>query len=116
MKLAIFEHANMALGALRISGDKENYVDLTIPYYELVGDLILMFNQPQTNSYFEFMTVLTPTVWFCILGAFFVTSFVLWIFDKYSPYGKHEQKKYTLKQCMWYCLTAFIPQGIVTDI
>lgn len=101
----------MALGTLRISSDKENYVDLTIPYYELVGDLIIMLNRPTTHSYFEFMTVLTPNVWFCILGAFFVTSFLLWVFDKFSPYGKHEKKKFTYIQCMWYCLTSLIPQG-----
>jgi ionotropic glutamate receptor len=53
--------------------ERENVVDFTVPYYDLVGITILM-KKPQTpTSLFKFLTVLENDVWMCILGAYFFT-------------------------------------------
>ena len=46
----------------------------------------LYINQMPTNL-FKFLSVLEDSVWACILGAYFVTSVLLWCFDKWSPYS-----------------------------
>ena len=39
------------------------------------------------TSLFKFLSVLEDSVWICILAAYFVTSFLLWVFDHWSPYS-----------------------------
>lgn len=103
----------MAVADLSVTAERENYVDFTVPYYDLVGVTILMKKEESEYSLFKFMTVLTPPVWLCIVAAYFFTSFVMWLFDKYSPYGPKEEAKFTFSQCLWYCMTALTPQGML---
>lgn len=101
--------------------ERENVVDFTVPYYDLVGTTILMRKPDQDYSLFKFMTVLEPPVWGCIVGAYFFTSFLLWVFDKFSPYSytnnkdkykdDPEKREFTFKECLWFCMTSLTPQG-----
>lgn len=101
--------------------ERENVVDFTVPYYDLVGTTILMKKPEVDYSLFKFMTVLEPPVWGCIVAAYFFTSFLLWIFDRFSPYSytnnkekykdDPEKREFTLKECLWFCMTSLTPQG-----
>jgi len=56
--------------------ERENVVDFTVPYYDLVGITILMKKPKAATSLFKFLTVLENDVWLCILAAYFFTRFV----------------------------------------
>ena len=55
------------------------------------------------------------------MGSFFVSSILLWIFDKWSPYSYQNNKEasqedeearyFTLKESLWFCMTTITPQG-----
>jgi len=96
------------------------------------------------TSLFKFLTVLENDVWMCILGSYFLTrwhalsqavlthsslknliissnfSFLLWFFDRWSPYSYQnnkekyedddEKREFTLKECFWFCMTSLTPQ------
>ena len=80
----------------------------------------LYINQMPTNL-FKFLSVLEDSVWACILGAYFVTSVLLWCFDKWSPYSYQnnmerfedddETRYFNLKESLWFCMTSLTPQG-----
>lgn len=53
--------------------ERENVIDFTVPYYDLVGISILMKKPSVSTSLFKFLTVLENDVWGCILGAYFFT-------------------------------------------
>ena len=53
--------------------ERENVVDFTVPYYDLVGITILMKKTKQEPALFKFLSVLEDAVWGCILAAYFVT-------------------------------------------
>ena len=53
--------------------ERENVVDFTVPYYDLVGITILMKKPKAATSLFKFLTVLENDVWLCILAAYFFT-------------------------------------------
>jgi hypothetical protein len=55
--------------------ERENVVDFTVPYYDLVGITILMKKPKTATSLFKFLTVLENDVWLCILAAYFFTRF-----------------------------------------
>ncbi|XP_043471341.1 ionotropic receptor 25a [Leptopilina heterotoma] len=113
--------ADIALGTLAVMAERENVVDYTVPYYDLVGITILMQKPKLKSSLFKFLTVLETDVWLCILAAYFFTSFLLWIFDRFSPYSYQnnrekyknslEKREFTLKECLWFCMTSLTPQG-----
>lgn len=45
----------------------------------------------------------------------------MWVFDRYSPYSYQnnrdkykdddEKREFTLKECLWFCMTSLTPQG-----
>ncbi|KAF8382361.1 hypothetical protein PRIPAC_71503, partial [Pristionchus pacificus] len=113
--------ADIALAPLSVTSEREIDVDFTVPYYDLVGTVILMKKSDPPYSLFRFLDVLEWPVWVCIGGAYIFTSFLLWIFEKFSPYSYTnnkerykddiEKREFTLKECLWFCMTSLTPQG-----
>lgn len=75
MSFFFFQKADIALGALSVMAERENVIDFTVPYYDLVGITILMKKPDIPTSLFKFLTVLEDSVWGCILAAYFVTRY-----------------------------------------
>ncbi|XP_071516701.1 ionotropic receptor 25a isoform X2 [Panulirus ornatus] len=121
IKQLIDKQADIALAPLSVMAERENVVDFTVPYYDLVGITILMKKPKVPTSLFKFLTVLEPEVWICILFAYAFTSVLLWIFDRFSPYSYQnnkerykdddEKREFTFKECLWFCMTSLTPQG-----
>nr|QZH55075.1 ionotropic receptor 25a [Achelura yunnanensis] len=121
IKELIEKRADIGLASLSVMAERENVVDFTVPYYDLVGITILMKLPRTPTSLFKFLTVLENDVWLSILAAYFFTSFLMWVFDKWSPYSyqnnrdkyrdDEEKREFTLKECLWFCMTSLTPQG-----
>nr|CAD7433710.1 unnamed protein product [Timema monikensis] len=121
IKELVEKRADIALGSLSVMAERENVVDFTVPYYDLVGITILMKKPKAPTSLFKFLTVLEQDVWLCILAAYFFTSFLMWVFDRWSPYSyqnnrekykdDEEKREFNLKECLWFCMTSLTPQG-----
>nr|QHN69175.1 ionotropic receptor 6 [Sirex noctilio] len=115
------KRADIGLGSLSVMAERENVVDFTVPYYDLVGITILMLKPKTPTSLFKFLTVLENDVWLCILAAYFFTSFLMWVFDRWSPYSyqnnrekykdDEEKREFNFKECLWFCMTSLTPQG-----
>ena len=70
---------------------------------------------------FKFFTVLENVVWGCIIGAYFLTSLLLWVFDRFSPFSYQnnvekfedddETRYFNMKESFWFCMTSLTPQG-----
>lgn len=68
--------ADIGLGSISVMAERENVIDFTVPYYDLVGITILMKVPRVPTSLFKFLTVLEDEVWMCILAAYFFTRLV----------------------------------------
>lgn len=112
------------MAPLSVMAERENVIDFTVPYYDLVGITILMKKPSIDYSVFKFMSVLEDPVWGCIFSAFIIVSVLLAVFDKFSPYsyqnnkeswdGKGEEPRiFTLKEGLWFCMTSLTPQGLI---
>lgn len=132
MQALVSGSADIALAPLSVMAEREIDVDFTIPYYELVGTTIMMKKDDSEYSLFKFLKVfvflrkifqvLEWPVWLCIVAAYLFTSFLLYIFDKFSPYSYSnnrekykddpEKREFTLKECLWFCMTSLTPQGL----
>ncbi|CAH1134853.1 unnamed protein product [Ceutorhynchus assimilis] len=121
IKDLVDKKADIGLGSLSVMAERENVIDFTVPYYDLVGITILMKLPETPTSLFKFLTVLENEVWLCILAAYFFTSFLMWVFDRWSPYSyqnnrekykdDEEKREFNLKECLWFCMTSLTPQG-----
>lgn len=109
---------DIIIAPLVITSEREEVVDFVAPYFEQTGISIVMKKLEKQTSLFKFMSVLKDEVWWCILGALVVTSIVLYVVDKFSPYSGRNKKLYpykcrefTLAECFWFSLTSMTPQG-----
>ncbi|RWS04344.1 glutamate receptor ionotropic: kainate 2-like protein [Dinothrombium tinctorium] len=111
----------ISLGAWTRTVERENKTDFTEPFFELVGNTVVMKKPLRHIYYWKFINVLEDNVWYCIISAYFLTSVLLAIFDRYSPYSYQnnklkykdddEKRIFTLKESMWFCITSLTPQG-----
>ncbi|XP_075152081.1 ionotropic receptor 25a [Haematobia irritans] len=121
VKKLIDKKADIGLGSMSVMAEREIVIDFTVPYYDLVGITIMMQRPSTPSSLFKFLTVLETNVWLCILAAYFFTSFLMWVFDRWSPYSYQnnrekykdddEKREFNLKECLWFCMTSLTPQG-----
>lgn len=79
--------AQLALAPLAVMAERELAIDFTVPFYDLVGIQILLKKPEVPQDWFKFLTVLDQEVWISITIAYFVTSFVMFLFDRLSPYS-----------------------------
>ncbi|KRY31231.1 putative glutamate receptor [Trichinella spiralis] len=112
---------DFAIGAIKVTFSREEILDFTIPHYDLIGFRMLAKRSHSTDSFFRFLSIIDTSLWICIFGAYFLTSFLIWVFDKFSPYSVTNNKakylndsqhcEFTLKHSFWYCLATMTPQG-----
>lgn len=74
------KRADVGLGSMSVMAERENVIDFTVPYYDLVGITILMKLPETPTSLFKFLTVLEDEVWLCILAAYFFTRYAQTLF------------------------------------
>ncbi|RUS82782.1 hypothetical protein EGW08_009446 [Elysia chlorotica] len=117
-------NADIAVGPISVMAERENVIDFTVPYYDLVGLTILMKKPEFDYSLVKFLSVLDEEVWGCIIGAFVLFSGLIAIFDKLSPFSYQNRKTeswqgvtgteprvFTLKEGIWFCMMSLTPQG-----
>lgn len=71
------KEADIGLGAMSVMAEREAVIDFTVPFYDLVGISILMKIPKPLSQWFQFVKVLKSTVWFAIIGAYFITWYEL---------------------------------------
>ncbi|KFD58309.1 hypothetical protein M513_00535, partial [Trichuris suis] len=113
--------ADVSVSGITASALRERYVDFTFPHYDLSGEVIVVKRSEPEDSFFKFVTVLELPVWGSILGSFLFTSFLIWIFDRFSPYSYRnnkekyendpEKREFTFKESLWFCMNSLTPQG-----
>lgn len=113
--------AHVALGPMAVMAERELAIDYSVPFYDLVGIQILLKKPEVPQDWFKFLTVLDGEVWLSITVAYFVTSLVIFLFDRLSPYSYKNRKDlstpeknnldFDLKDSFWFCITSLTPQG-----
>ncbi|KRX98703.1 Glutamate receptor ionotropic, kainate 3 [Trichinella pseudospiralis] len=113
--------ADFALASMTVTASRELVIDFTFPHFDLSGYAILLKRGESDESFFKFLTVLELPVWLCTIGSFLFTSFLLWLFDRFSPYSyknnkekyinEPEKREFTFKESLWFCMNSLTPQG-----
>ena len=117
----VSKRADIGLGTVSVVADREIVVDFTIPFMDLSGISIMMLRPAGKSSYFKFINVVEVNVWITIFLAYLFTSFILCVFNKWSPCSvenktlTHINQKhipnFNVRECLWFCLTSLTSQG-----
>jgi glutamate receptor, ionotropic, invertebrate len=83
---------DMIVAALKLTAEREEYIDFVAPYFEQTGISIVMKKPVPDRSLFKFMTVLKLEVWLSICGAIMVTALSIWLLEIFSPYSAKNWK------------------------
>lgn len=91
--------SDLALAPLAVMAERELAIDFTVPFYDLVGIQVLLKKPEIPRNWFKFLTVLDNEVWLSMTTALFVTAFIMFLFDRLSPYShKNMSRIRKLKQ------------------
>lgn len=116
-RAVLFQEADVIIGALTVTAEREEVVDFTLPYYDFAGIQILM-RKPDTNvNLFYFVDVFTTEAWLCLFGVIILTSILLFVFERFSPKGEESNTKgggkegdselpkaFDLKESIWFVI------------
>ena len=83
------QRADLAVGAITISYDRELVVSFTKPYRDI--QLGILLAQPAHEQYdpWSFLTPLSNRLWAVILVSAVLVALVISLLDKLSPYGHY---------------------------
>lgn len=114
----------MAVASLTITKAREAVVDFSKPFITL--GISIMIKRPTEGEHrlFAFMEPLSKEIWMYVLFAYLGVSVVIFLVSRFSPYewsidetqtgGFRISNEFTVYNCLWFALAAFMQQG--TDI
>ncbi|XP_063217116.1 ionotropic receptor 25a-like [Bacillus rossius redtenbacheri] len=110
---------DIIIAPLSVTSEREDVIDFVTPYFEKSGISIVIRKPARKTSLFKFMTVLKLEVWLSILASLAITSLMLWLLDRCSPYSYRNNKArlprpcrdFTLTESLWFAMTSITPQG-----
>lgn len=76
MKDLIEREADLGLGSMSVTAEREAVIDFSVPYFDLVGITIMMKKIELERTIFRFLTVLETNVWLYIIATYFVTRYI----------------------------------------
>lgn len=116
------QRADLAIGDLTITYEREQAVDFTMPFMNL--GISVLYRKPvkQPPNLFSFLSPLSLDVWIYMATAYLGVSVLLFILARFTPYewqspminGQHSDKietQFTLMNCMWFAIGSLMQQG-----
>ncbi|KAL3313698.1 hypothetical protein Ciccas_007699 [Cichlidogyrus casuarinus] len=110
--------ADLAIGSLTVTYDREQVIDFTTPFMSLALSVIIKKKASQSDI-FQFMAPLSTSVWLSMLGAYLCVSILLFVIGRISPqewYQRHPcneqiENHFTLLNSFWFTVGSLMQQG-----
>lgn len=107
---------------LRGSAAPQQVIDYTIPFYKDNGFTIMMRRRRESTVFLWFLTILDPRIWLHFAIAFLLTSILIRLFERFSPFsysnaperyaGDEPDRRFaSLRGCFWFSFMSLTPEG-----
>ncbi|XP_052825715.1 ionotropic receptor 25a [Octopus bimaculoides] len=107
--------ADVIVGSLSVTTERDAVVDFTLPYYDFAGIQILVKKKAQETKLFYFLDVFHLDVWLCLVAVLITTSILLYMFDRFSPFTNvdqnGDQRVFDMKESMWFVIGSLTQSG-----
>ncbi|XP_064079193.1 glutamate receptor ionotropic, kainate 2-like isoform X3 [Macrobrachium nipponense] len=116
------QRADLAIGDLTITYEREQVVDFTMPWMNL--GITILYRKPTKKppNLFSFLSPLSLDVWLYMATAYLAVSLLLFVLARFSPYewsNPHPcdqtpeklENEFSLLNCLWFCIGSLMQQG-----
>ncbi|XP_045593286.1 glutamate receptor ionotropic, kainate 2 isoform X4 [Procambarus clarkii] len=116
------QKADLAIGDLTITYEREQVVDFTMPWMNL--GITILYRKPTKKppNLFSFLSPLSLDVWLYMATAYLGVSLLLFVLARFSPYewsNPHPcdqspdklDNEFSLLNCLWFCIGSLMQQG-----
>lgn len=118
----LFQKVDLAVAALTISYEREQYIDFTKPFLNLGISILFKVPRREKPGLFSFMNPLAIEIWIYVMAAYFVVSFTMFVLARFSPYEWYNphpcnpetdtvENTFTLSNSLWFCVGTLMQQG-----
>lgn len=122
MKELLDQKADLAVGDLTITYDREQAVDFTMPFMNLGISILYRKPTKQPPNLFSFLSPLSLDVWIYMATAYLGVSVLLFILARFSPYewdNPHPcneepdvlENQFSLMNSLWFTVGSLMQQG-----
>ena len=116
------QKVDLAVAALTISYEREQYIDFTKPFLNLGISILFKVPRREKSGLFSFMNPLAIEIWIYVLAAYFVVSLTMFVLARFSPYEWYNphpcnpetdtvENTFTLSNSLWFCVGTLMQQG-----
>ncbi|XP_068247412.1 glutamate receptor ionotropic, kainate 2-like isoform X2 [Palaemon carinicauda] len=116
------QKADLAIGDLTITYEREQEVDFTMPWMNLGISILYRKPTKKPPNLFSFLSPLSLDVWLYMATAYLAVSLLLFVLARFSPYewvtsvvGKEEAKllenQFSLNNSLWFTMGSLLQQG-----
>ena len=118
----LFQKADLAIGDMTITYEREQAVDFTMPFMNL--GVSILFKKPfkKPPNLFSFLSPLSLDVWIYMATAYLGVSVLLFILARFSPYEWDNPhpcaeepevlvNEFSLVNSMWFTIGSLMQQG-----
>ena len=113
----LFQNADMAVGSLTITDEREEVVDFTVSIMSFTSDMIMKKRVAEDIDYLQFMLPFKIPVWLMLLMCILVMSCATFTLNYFSPYGYKNENgqgtsaEFNLFNSVWFSLACTLQQG-----
>ena len=101
---------------------REQVIDFTKPFMNL--GISILFKRPEKTNprLFSFLSPLSFEIWFYMLAAYLVVSFILFVVARFTPYEWHNahpcnadkqfvHNQFSISNSLWFTIGSLMQQG-----
>ncbi|KAF2363440.1 Ionotropic glutamate receptor [Trinorchestia longiramus] len=115
------QEADLAIGDLTITYEREQVVDFTMPWMNLGISILYRKASRRSPNIFSFLAPLSLDVWLYIGTSYLAVSLLLHCLARVTPYEEHNRTKdnnlrddashFTLGNCLWFIVGSLLQHG-----
>lgn len=118
----VLRRADVGLGGMTITYEREQSVDFTKPFLTLGITILYRKPVPKPPDLFSFLNPLSAEVWVYMIAAYLCVSFMLFVIARFSPYewcNPHPcnpdtdevENQFTILNSLWFTIGSLMQQG-----
>ncbi|OWA54135.1 Glutamate receptor ionotropic, kainate 2 [Hypsibius exemplaris] len=118
----IDKRADLAVGGITISYNREQVVDFTKPFMHLGISILYRKPDKKPPDLFSFLHPLSPDVWMYMVTAYVAVSITIFVLARFSPYewynphpcnedGDVVENQFTICNSLWFTVGSLMQQG-----
>lgn len=118
----IDKRADLAVGGITISYNREQVVDFTKPFMHLGISILYRKPDKKPPDLFSFLHPLTSDVWLYMVTAYVAVSITIFVLARFSPYewynphpcnedGDVVENQFTICNSLWFTVGSLMQQG-----